>query len=392
MSNLHLSWRAGIALALTTAATPVLAQGLPGRVSDLEELVAAQQGRIASLESRIGPLEHRVNQMLDVGTVSVDCAAGQSIADALLSTSRRLSRVRIEISGVCHEAVMLNRDEVSLIGVTPDAAIAAPPGSRIAVFAAGGRGLRLDDLALRAPAAGGEGLRVLKGQLAAANLRLQGALTIHRGSVVEIFGAEITGANEPAFDGGNGISVGGNSFLAVFDATITDSLLHGIAVQDSVLYAGNTRLERNGEGGLSLTGGASATFDRSFAVDNGGPGVEASENSTAQLRFGTEITGNSVGVLVWAGSHASFRGVAIESNDGSGAFIGDSSSLRADVVHGVRITGNGSWGIECGPAPQVPQLIGALGASHVFGNATGQISCPGYLVSGGATSNLSVSP
>jgi hypothetical protein len=358
-----------------TPAGSAFAQGLAPRVAALEQLAAAQQQRLGLLELQLG-------QLLDLQPRHVDCAAGQSIAEALAAGGRKLSRLRIEVSGTCNESIVINRDDVSIVGVAPGAAIVGASNSAITVFLVGGRGLRLDDLTLRAPT-GGEALRVLEGQMAAAHLVVEGAVTVHRGSAVELFSSAFSGANQPAFHGGNGLSVSGNSHVALFDTTITDNLLHGIAADGSVLSLGNIRLEGNSSGGLSLTGGSSAVLQRFVARNNGGAGIEVTQSSavTVDMDFaeiGTFITGNVEGLHVGEGSHASIGAVSIEGNVGSGVFIGDSSSVRAQTYGGPRITGNGRFGIECGPAPQVPQLLGALDASHVFGNASGQISCPGF--------------
>jgi hypothetical protein len=376
MRNSHRSLVFGLTVCLAgTPAGSASAQALPPRVAVLEVLVAAQQ-------QRLGLLELQLRQLLDVQPRRVDCAAGQSIADALSAGGRKLSRLRIEVSGTCNESIVINRDDVTIAGVAPGAVIAGASNSGIAVFLSGHRGLRLDDLTLRAPAEG-DALRVLGGQMAAAHLSVQGAVTVHAGSSVELFTSTISGASQPAFDGGNGLSVSGNSYVALFDTTITNNLLHGIEADGSILYLRNIRLEGNPSGGLSLTGGSSAVLQRFVARNNGGAGIEVTQNSavTVDLGFaeiGTFITGNAEGLHVGDGSHASVGAVSIEGNVGSGVFIGDSSSVRAQTFGGPRITANGHFGIECGPPPQVPQLLGTINASHVFGNASGQISCPGF--------------
>ncbi len=88
-------------------------------------------------------------------------------------------------------------------------------------------------------------------------------------------------------------------------------------------------------------------------------------------------------MIVSGGSHARLRETTIIRNAhaGSGVLILDSSSVEAfpGELALLQVSGNSGWGIECGPAPQVPQLTGgAFGPSTVFGNGLGQISCPGF--------------
>ena len=350
-------------------------EGPPG--PDHGPAIAALQQQVAQLGSRVSLLEQRVLQPV---VLSVDCGAGESLS-AALSQAPPFRHASISVSGLCHESIQIGRDDVTITGVTPDAGIAGAPGTPLAVFVSEARNVRLDDLGLRWSGQG-EALRVLKGQVAAGGLRVVGAVSALRGSTVELFNSEISGAAEASETGGNGVYVGSNSYLGIFNSTIAGSLLRGIQVQGGVLEAGNTHLEGNAAGGLLVERGGSATLQQLTSSDNPGPGLEVRDNATAHLDVQSVIAHNTVGVRVGEGSHVHLGSVSIESNTGSGVVIADASSVDAlfRLVGGggpLRVTGNGGWGVDCAPSPEVPQLTGNFDAATVFGNAAGQINCPG---------------
>jgi hypothetical protein len=84
-------------------ADPVFAQGLEQRVSTLEALLRPQ-------------------------TLTVNCGAGQTVADALGQVSTA-APVTVTISGTCTEAVVLNRDDVTLQGSQASDGLQAPAAS-----------------------------------------------------------------------------------------------------------------------------------------------------------------------------------------------------------------------------------------------------------------------
>ncbi len=231
------------------------------------------------MQQLVSQLSSRVSSLEQPGvSVSVDCAAGQSIRDAI-QQAPSWKVVFVSVSGVCQENVPIqNRARVILQGATPDAEIAAPPGVPHAIFASGGA-VSLSNLSVRFSGLG-VAINVLGAKLNANDLRIVGGVSVSRGSTAEVFDSQIDappGAPESA-----GILVEGNSYLGVFGSTI-GNFANGIRALQSVVEVGiGTTLVDNSVAGLLLEEGSSALL-RATVSSQTGVGVDVRDGSTASV-------------------------------------------------------------------------------------------------------------
>jgi hypothetical protein len=365
------------------------AQGPPNRgvrreIRQLQRQVAAHDARITDLEQQVEGLQTQVSEMSgrlnfaweavqSYYGAEVDCDAGESLSLALGQAPPTVPKVIIGIKGTCHEHIPIDRDGVSLYGMTADAAIEAPPGTPLAVFVTA-RDIRLDNLVIRAADAtpGSGALRVLTGQLAGANLRFErGGISVLRNSTVELFGpVVIEGA------GDLGIAVWEDSYAFVSNCEIHDSALTAVDVRSSAFATNNCLIERSGEVGIRARKSRLDLFMVEI-VDSAETGVQAETGSSIQLSggigAGSRIAGSIVGLAVSGGSTVLLGESTIEENT-DGVVLSDASVLQPDWPYTMRVTGNTGAGVRCAPTPAVPQL-GGLSAGQVFGNGEDFVDC-----------------
>lgn len=257
--------------------------------------------------------------------VNVDCAAGETIAHAL---ARPAGELIVQISGVCIEDVLIERDRVALQGATPDATIQGDPTSPgAAVLIRGASHIDLQDLTVT----GGEATGVQLLRNAEARLR--------RVRIVEV----------PQV----GLLLSENSSVLLIDTVISDHGSFGAVIfgHSGLTVQGNNEFSRNGVIGLLMSSGSSSHtigVGRVMANDNGSAGIflqasargllpviEAKRNGFAgiDLTFGGELTSVGGGPVTGVGdSDFSENGVYGVVVGDSGRFFGQGRFVDNGLV------------------------------------------------------------
>jgi hypothetical protein len=127
------------------------AQGLPGRVEELETRAAEMEARLGAAEGRIGSLEARVAEL--AGRTAplarvVDCGAGETVAATLAAAADHVGPLTITIRGTCTESVTLTRDNVTLRGAGAGDGLRAPASAATVLSLGGARDIVLSRLTL----------------------------------------------------------------------------------------------------------------------------------------------------------------------------------------------------------------------------------------------------
>jgi hypothetical protein len=361
------------------------AQGLPGRVAELERQLGLLQAMVAELASRSEPRAE-----------TVDCGAGQTVGAVLTAASNHVGPLVITLQGQCAESVELTRDDVTLQGTADGDGLRAPSGAILVLRVRNARRVVLNRLTLDGNGTA-SGLSVGRASdLGATDVTIRNssnAVFVAEGSAASFGRARIED------NSGNGIQADGS--VSLFDSHVARNARIGLLVQGGRALATQTVFEANGEGvwgnrgsvvtlgGGAVTGnlgtGVRAWQSTAFvAVDsisgNGFAGVASVVGSS--LEVAGLIEGNGRGVVVHEGSVVriadnSIAGpTTIRNNHGDGIFVSDTSSLHWPRVD-VAVTGNAGWGVRCAPSPSVAMVTGSFSAATVSGNAAGQLDCPG---------------
>lgn len=356
--------------------------------------------------------------------VTVNCAAGETVADALARGPETTSRLTVTIVGVCQEAVVVARDAITLQGASPGDGLAAPAEASTVLTVLGQR-INLNQLTLTG---GSSGLAATRGaSFTATNLHVRGATDA---GVFMLFNASGRLTNSLIEDGGkNGIAVQLGASVGVVGGTIQNNALIGIQVsagghatvsgavirdnafrggmpgRGGSLFLQNVTIEGS-DNGLQSEPGGSVTLTGSGAVsrNNRSAGILGS-GGAVQVLGGARVSGNGFngidmiggtlslhdgaivenntqrGISLAAGS-ATFggggsAGPIIRNNSNDGIHLRDVSVARffsaGNPAENTQVTGNGSFGIFCEPSPAVALMAGFV---TVSGNAAGQVSCP----------------
>lgn len=249
-------------------------------------------------------------------TFTVDCARGQSIAQALERGDARKPLLVI-VRGTCNESVTISRDDVTLRGHA---------GVGGTVVGAPGR----DTIVISASRVNIEDLDVIGGNI---GIRLQG----------------------PFFAGVSNSSVRGTNG-------------NGILVRAGDIAISGTTVDGAGNSGLALHRGASARVLNSRFLNSRFAGVFANTNSTADVS-GSEMTANgSHGAQFEGSSHGTLRNNLISGNAESGIVVSESHATIAENT----ITANGAHGVLAQAAATV-----GLSGNTITGNAGDGVT--GYL-------------
>lgn len=379
------------------------------------------QLRIVDSAAQCLPSEHVVNLAAPQAppgpaAVVVDCAAGQTVGQALADNATATS-LDITIKGTCTESVNVNRDDVSLHGAAAGDGLQAPSSGATVLQIASARQVRLSQLTVTGGGNGisiggaalvfGDGV-VLKdaaysGMIVANsstafmnNLTVDhsheslsvgggGSLGVNGGTIENgVIGANVNGGGT-LFLGG-GVVVTGMSFIGVHaahggsatlqDATVQQNAQAGVAAfQGGTVFVTNRALVRaNGNFGVSAN---AATADvEGHVTGNGGCGVCGYNGGHITVQNGALIDGNhGDGAQIGVGSSLATQHATIKDNGGNGISL-QGTSTAAFGNGSNTITGNGGWGVFCEGPPAVAQIQAPQPSDDISGNAAGQISCP----------------
>jgi hypothetical protein len=245
-------------------------------------------------------------------TVAVNCSAAESINEAL---ERKADELIVEITGSCHEDVVIERNNVTLRGVMPGAAVVA--ASSTAIF--------LDRVS----------------RVSLENLSVQG------------------GVEGPGEIGGAGILVWLSTAVSVSDLVVEQGQSKGMLVLGSTVIISDSAFRNNN--GYGLQGVLSSLAFLGSEVDlsdNQYEGLLLSGQSKLASLAAIRANGNGDGgIVLWQNSSASLLGsVEVAGNDVAGIKADTGSVLDLGDVeaseneNGLMAIGGGRIHIEDGEA------------------------------------------
>jgi hypothetical protein len=378
------------------------------------------QLRIVGDSSQCLPSEHSVLFQAPLAqgpqNVFVDCTAGQSINQAMQDASPN-TPLTIVIRGTCTEAVIIDRDEVSLQAQSPGDGIQAPGPNDSPLSLNGATHVNLGQLTLTG---GRNGLGAFDGaSFSASNLHVSGAATgvmigggssgnlnqstiesstqdglaVHNGGSVQMNSGTIRQS------GGDGVSLdGGHASLG--GVLVTHSGFQGVSARNgSSADLGNTTVEYSTRTGVHAFNGGSISINGGLIQFNGQVGVIAHSGSV-NLQGAVVANNQGAGAGTFAGGRLNVQGgTVIENNQGDGLqfFGGGAGSvqgqnfIRGNSRNGIhvrdtsialfdspsgtnQIVDNGGWGLFCDGPPAVAQTTGQPGT--LSGNGGGTSNCP----------------
>ncbi len=318
----------------------------------------------------------------EVRTVTVNCAAGRTIGQALGDGDRDADdtgALVIVVRGTCHENVTITRDDVTLQG-EPGAAVVGADGVSSTIVVDGGHRVAITGLTV---AGGGRhGVSAFRG----ATVDLSGCvlennaqlgLVASFGSIVIADGCLIQNNGTPpappvpALGGGAVASNGGqlvltnstvqNNFGSGVTATRTSSVRLGQDFLGSPTV-GPVTISGNTGSGVVVTDASSGMVVGGTITGSGSNGVVVSNSSTAQIGVGQNgvtagvtITNSgtgpgalSHGITVYQGSRALIAGTVVDTATGDGirvegaAITVTTSTVRNGGRYGIEISNGGS--------------------------------------------------
>ena len=325
-------------------------------------------------------------------TYSVDCSKGQTISHAIDRGDARASIV-VKIKGTCNESVLVNRNNVTLLG-DPEAGatIEAPEGSPYAV-AVEGHGVTLENLTI---IGGNHGVRnsgalrmIIRDCLVLD--AVEDGIRLFVGDI-RVLGTTIQGA------GANGLRIMRGGSVAMSNGQILDNARDGIyAEQNAAITANNNIIRGNQSNGVTLHSASQGDFGGNEISQNMGTGLLVQAGSTADIDDNTVSDNQGDGIIGYLGATLVLHGNNVTGNLGSG-LVGNAHSTVQ--VGGAYISGNlgdgivmmlgsklileepatevftnGNFGVWCGDdesSLNEPALL------NTWGNTAGEIYCTGF--------------
>jgi len=232
-------------------------------------------------------------------TVSVDCGAGQSVNAALATPAEMLT---VEISGICHEDVVVERDDVVLIGGDPatDGLRGVNPnfndGENAVLLIENARRVRVESLSIS------NGVRN--------NVQVAGG-----SQQIEIVDCLVEDS------GRDGVQAIEKSLLTLTGTTIRNHPRAGLTGFASELVTCNNCTIENANNGILLVGGSRAATNGGQVSGNAIAVLVFNGGSTIQLT-GTAITGGTFGVA--ASEHAN---ISVRNGTVDGGLLAEYQSL-----------------------------------------------------------------
>lgn len=336
-----------------------------------------------------------------VTVIEVDCSAGETIRAALQLARDTFAPVTIEVDGVCKERIVIDRDEVTLRGVSPGAGLDGRglTGTDPLVTVHDAHRVVLETLVLTS--ADITGLRLDAGaSVLASRLQIEGGdsgISAMQNASLVLSSSSVSGVT------GTGIGSRGAG-LELHDCSVSENGVAGISVSGGLLDVYRSQIVKNAQIGIGLTQNAAATVSASEISDSA-VGVYLSTGARASLGS-TRVSGNRLqGIRVWDSSTLSVgSGTTIERNGAAGVdargasvVVPQGTTIRDNGGDGIRvrdtglvtvtsglspvITGNSGWGVACEGFPGDARLASpGFPPGAIFGNLAGQVSCPGYFV------------
>ena len=376
------------------------AQGLADSVSQLEREVAALQQAVSALEAASQPLH-----------LTVDCAAGEKVANALERTAGRTGPLTITIIETCLESVaIVSRKDVTIQGASAGDGLQAPNPTENVLSLHRAHNIHLNQLALNSGNTGvfaSDGTSFFADDITVTDTETAVSVLLNS---VGVLTNSVLDTNQAGL------------FVPIRGVLFAQGLLvantHGIGVNADGGFAELRDSQIVNSGGLGLFAQNGGAINFSHSTVDGGDGVQVNQGGSANIDFGSVIRNSrrlgvavhgasiiladvlitdslETGVGLFNGSRVAFSaGTRIENNGRDGVLLLGGSSIRPEGFtvqnnggNGISIAdtsvaemgpstivNNAGWGIFCVPAPAVAQVHGDPGT--VTGNGAGQVSCP----------------
>jgi hypothetical protein len=299
---------------------------------------------VKQLESRVDQLEANDADV----SLTVNCAEGATISNALLNNTRGNGRLTITVTGTCNEAVTVRRSNVTIRGLDSSATLQSP--STILY------GLTVTENAHDVSI---ESLRMLGG--VAPLLAINGAHAVVR--------------NVTAQQGTYGIQAFDNGNFEVTGSTISNNTYGVSASRGGIIVVTNSTIENNTSTGMLAFRAGTVQL------------TSVEPNQPAGGGNGVVVRNNGIGGLARASGYIELSDATIQNNRSYGLLADSVSTIDLFVAQngtGNRITGNAAGGILL---QRSAGLVVSDNSSVITGNTLG-ILCqngPGYIVPAGFT-------
>ncbi len=345
-----------VTLATSAAASP---NGKPFKkiakqIKSINSQIETVNETVDMLSTQIDDINTVINnQVLTNSPVSadVDCTVGQTIGAVIDTYTNSNAQLTINISGVCNEAVFVLRDNVSLIGVTPDAGISTTsPYFGAVTVSQGAKLVEIKALSLYGPS---YGLIVTKNSQAA-----------------------VTEVNASA--GLYAVLSLDNAVLDITSSVIHDSQIGLLASRNGVISVSGSTISNNNTGGLASLGGMMNVFTTAPSglpttpvnFDGNVFGLNAAMEGKLAVTSAT-ISNGTFGVLLSSTGFARINNSSITNMSLAGVSVQKAAS--AFFNNGNYFVNNAS-GVSCVP-----------GSNYVVSGPLG--SLPGTFVNNGVDNN-----
>ena len=282
-------------------------------------------------------------------TVSVDCTAGESIAQAIANAPVGPG-LTVTIAGNCNENLVIDRDwmvldgggTATLTGITPN----SHPGNAV-VYLDGARRVEIKGLTIAGPAGDATGMHGV-------HLALVSSAVLSDGTVVE---------NHD----GNGLLIRSRSQADLFDVFVRGNQGNGVYARDgSNVDTRNADIRNNARSGVFLHRRSSGAFQTTVIADNGDQVEELGfckcalyidEGSAARMLDGNTFSSNIIlnragnAVSVYRGSSLRFTDASVIENTSFDASDRDGRTglaLDVGIDSVVRASGGGTLVVRGG--------------------------------------------
>ncbi len=286
-------------------------------------------------------------------TVAVDCSAGETIAKALTLGDER-KPLLVQISGICSEHLLIDRNDVTLAAGTPGATVSGPDPA-------------IDVIKVTASRVAIEGLTVTGGR---------NGITADGAPGLIVRNATVQGT------GRNGITYARGASGMMDGCTVVNNARDGVAIDAASGTVINSQVNQNGRVGVGVFTNGSARIGVDNANNAGGNVISGNASNGIHIVFGSsalvgmnQITNNGasptgavgrVGIGIFNASADIIGGNTISGNAGTGVSVRASAVTVGDGNFGFTtvntITGNGNAASPGG-------VFGFLGTSMLIRDA-----------------------